>query len=643
MALSGNVQVTPDAVSTFGAGLLNRLTERARVSPVCEGDDPARVYFETLARFVRCCGLEPSRPAAAKLEALLNLVDSVATHAVSYVRATGQPAAIDVAASILLGKGSADLQTADGALLFQAEGLDLPIYHQQVVAAVSSALSPGDAPTASTRCALTGERLELVTGNFPQPNLPELGQTWLFAKNREAPANRRYRRAGSHAMPVGETTAMDLQAALQELAATDRKNITWRPILSEKGGRDLLIAYANVDGGALLGLLADDGFDDDEASANGGPGRPGPAALGMARFTALTKRLLATYDGAPHESVHRNPVRLMIIRKIDPANRKVVYSGTPTVGDLHDAATAWAEGEQNTPEWLGLPMQLRGNQGVLRLRHLHLAPMSLVDFARRMYLRDGSGGPDIPGQPASEAMGFFLVPDASDPRARHHATRWLGLTIRRRKSLLCNAAHALHRNDKARLRGINCAEVLRTLSVLGVCLLKLSRERKVYMEGPAFKLGQLLAVADAVHAGYCADVRTGAMPPSLLGNQFFGMVQANPTAGLAALSRRWKPYSGWASKAARDIGRFRGLTASSSLDEKDRGWLILNAIRQAREVSKLAAELAPAVSQMPRADDLFKAEMLLGYLAGLPREQRPEQAGLQGSTSTPEPNPKEES
>ena len=45
------------------------------------------------------------------------------------------------------------------------------------------------------------------------------------------------------------------------------------------------------------------------------------------------------------------------------------------------------------------------------------------------------------------------------------------------------------------------------------------------MQGTAFKLGQLLAAADIVHAGYCADVRGGAVPPALLGNQVFAMAQ----------------------------------------------------------------------------------------------------------------------
>ena len=39
------------------------------------------------------------------------------------------------------------------------------------------------------------------------------------------------------------------------------------------------------------------------------------------------------------------------------------------------------------------------------------------------------------------------------------------------------------------------------------------------MNEAAFRLGQLLSVADVVHAGYCADVRQGQVPPALLGNR----------------------------------------------------------------------------------------------------------------------------
>jgi len=141
------------------------------------------------------------------------------------------------------------------------------------------------------------------------------------------------------------------------------------------------------------------------------------------------------------------------------------------------------------------------------------------------------------------------------------------------------------------------------------------------MNETAFKLGQLLAAADVVHAGYCADVRGGDVPPSLLGNQVFAMAQSDPNKALATLCRRWKPYDGWAKKASRNTNRVSTLIASSSKDDQSRGWDIRKALRYAREMAPLAAELAP-VLETCRVNDIFLAELLLGYMAGFPKTQR---------------------
>lgn len=146
------------------------------------------------------------------------------------------------------------------------------------------------------------------------------------------------------------------------------------------------------------------------------------------------------------------------------------------------------------------------------------------------------------------------------------------------------------------------------------------------MKETAFKLGQLLAAADVVHAGYCADIRGGDIPPSLLGNQVFAMAQTAPTKALATLCRRWKPYDGWAKRTARDPNRVDLMIASKEKDERQRkieqqrGWDIKKALRQTREMRSLAAELASVLADC-RIDDSFRAELLLGYIAGLPKKE----------------------
>ena len=141
------------------------------------------------------------------------------------------------------------------------------------------------------------------------------------------------------------------------------------------------------------------------------------------------------------------------------------------------------------------------------------------------------------------------------------------------------------------------------------------------MNETAFKLGQLLAGADMVHAGYCADVRGGAVPPSLLGNQVFTMAQTTPIKALSMLCQRWKPYDGWAKKAVREANRIDKLVSSGNKTEQDRGWDIRNALSYAWRIRPLANDLAPALGNC-RVDDIFRAELLLGYIAGLPKVEK---------------------
>jgi hypothetical protein len=193
------------------------------------------------------------------------------------------------------------------------------------------------------------------------------------------------------------------------------------------------------------------------------------------------------------------------------------------------------------------------------------------------------------------------------------------MVLVRRTVLISGTAHALRRGfDFA--KHYDRREALRTITLLGLLLHKLNRLKEDYMNDTAFKFGQLLAAADVLHVGYCADVRGGDVPPSLLGNQIFTLAQVLPAKALAVLCRRWKPYCGWATKAARERARVDALIASRKPEDQQRGWEIKKALRQAREMRVLADQLAPALCDS-ESSDRFRAELLLGYIAGLPKAQ----------------------
>jgi len=259
----------------------------------------------------------------------------------------------------------------------------------------------------------------------------------------------------------------------------------------------------------------------------------------------------------------------------------------------------------------------------------HIAPLGLIAFSKQLFIRGGTERQEVVGISADEALRLFLNgPNHQAASFQRRVERILRMVLVRRRLLVAAAAHLQHTPDswkrrRETVKKLDRREALRTVTVLGVLLYKLGRAKEDYMNDAAFKLGQLLAAVDMVHAGYCADVRGGEVPPSLLGNQVFAIAQNAPDKALAMLCRRWKPYAGWVSKAAHNPSRAEALKNSKKKDEKQQGWDIKKAVRYAREVQPLAHELASAFAGCT-VDDRFRAELLLGYLAGLPKAHKDE-------------------
>jgi len=496
------------------------------------------------------------------------------------------------------------------------------------VAAVTQALEATCSPDADQGiCSLSGEPTVLVKDTFPELVLP-IGKTILFSRFDAIPSNGRYGRFGADSFAVAQQVADRLAAGLRCLTVREKAGITWRMIPREATKkRDLLLAFVEeVPDAPAAGALADDEGDLSEESPHTGLQDDSVAA-----FEKRTQRLVGAVRARVSADFRNTPVRLIVFRKVDPANTKAVYAGVPTVGELYNAAMGWVAGEQNVPPWLTLPVLRKGETKPRPMSPPHVAPLGVIAFSKAFFIRGGKQRKEVLGFPAAEALDLFLdrVGKSGDPTWQR-ITRLMHLVLARRSTIVSSTAHAMRRGfDFA--KEFDRREVLRTITLLGVLLHKLGRSKENYMNDVAFKLGQLLAAADVVHAGYCADVRGGDVPPSLLGNQVFTIAQTAPTKALAMLCRRWKPYDGWAKKADRERRRTDTLIASKKPSEKQRERDIKEALRCAREMRPLADALAPALDGCA-VDDTFRAELLLGYIAGLPKAQRDDRNN--GDTAT---------
>jgi hypothetical protein len=594
---------------------LDRLREREQQLLSLKGTG-ADVVPATLQRFLLAC--DPDADGDSH-----RLLAAVTEHLVTGLQRTAQDDWLEVAAALLLGKfkkGRGKWECS-GALLFEADASPVSIVNEDVAIQVSAVLHQprdSDAPSeGDSSCGVTGDSGPLINGNFPQPNLPVLGQTYLFAKNSQIRANDRYGRFASDAMPVGQETAVRLAAAFSALTTNERAGVTWRKIPGEAPKQsDLLLAFVKaVPNAPVAGVLADDDEDDHSEEA---VEASGPVSQSIALFEKRTSRLIEAVRGTVSGDLQQTPVQVAVFRKVDPANRKVVYAGAPSVEALRDAASVWAAGERNVPPWFSLPVPRNGARKPVPMAPPHVAPLRVPAFTKQLFNRRGTRRQEAVGLPATVALELFLSPSgAESSHARHRVGRVLQMTLRRRASLVVGTGHALRREFED-FKKCDRLEALRTVTILALLLHKLGRPKEAYMSDTGFKLGQLLAAADVLHTGYCADVRGGDLPPSLLGNQVFSMAQGAPAKALATLSRRWKPYAGWATKTGREVGRADKLIASNNPGDRQRGWAIKTALRHAREMKGLADELG---TLLPGCDitDMFRAELLLGYIAGLPK------------------------
>lgn len=484
------------------------------------------------------------------------------------------------------------------------------------VAEITHALTAETTREPNGVCSITGERTFLVAEKFPQPNLPVLGQTYLFARNKDAPTNARYGRTSTNSVAVGVDTASALQAAIEKLTGSEWKDRTWRGIAGERPKQmDLLIAFVQgAEDVPLARLLTEEETE--------------PGAEGT--FAAFSEQLTRAFDGVVlGRGAAPRPLSLFVLRRVDPGNRKMVYSANLTVQGVLKAARSWSTACGNVPPILPLWVPVGAGKPLQLVHPRDVPPLTLPRLTRMHFIRGGTQRQEIVGIAADEAMRLFLAPQGSAHSLAHLILRRV---LRSRGVLLEGFAEAQTRGMEY-LKEFDRWQALDTITLLGLLLYRLGRTREEYMEGAAYLLGQLLAGADALHVAYNTSERSGAaLPPRLIGNAALPMAQANPRKALSVLGRRWAVYEGWATRKAgqwtfpdRFKGRRRGEVDKKDLAEYDRSQAIIRGLSASRRLRPLAARLEAALNEAEfDVDDKFRSELLLGYIAGPPR---PDAAG----------------
>lgn len=479
--------------------------------------------------------------------------------------------------------------------------IDIFATSRQWVSYITEALSQSENNTEKniSTCALSGEITGVVKKTFPKEKLRIVGNTILFAKNAgtSGPTVKRYDKSGADAFSLSDELSQKLAASIAFLSSEKFKGKTWSKLSSSTGtSPSLLIAYCRDDLSlAITPLITGDSDIDD-----------------LDDYLDATETVLNLYNQSDCSPDAIVDIAEIIV--LDKANRKVNFSSTSTLDKVSQAAKEWGAACTNTPDF-----KLLAEIGKTKklLPPWPIAPQQLIYLSRQIYIRDGQASTSVPAISFSDTMKLFFsgnsnkqlanrclkkLSDQYEPLIKHCA-------LSKVQSVLANKAQ-VKTNPK------NNTQALNTVTLMAVLLYKIERYKEVYMNDFAYQLGQLCSAIDELHIGYCVGMRGGQVPNSLIGNLTYSMALQNPTKALAALALRLKPYEAWV----------RNPKTMSPADNKP----VDKAVVASFFAHKWLASQSENINKHFTANDVevndtYKAELMLGYLAGRPFEGKQSQ------------------
>lgn len=455
----------------------------------------------------------------------------------------------------------------------------------------------GNPAESDADCPIMGASNALITDKFPSLNLGKglpVSQITPYSKFDAGGTKltvQRYKKSGIDSFTIDKELSQKFDGLFQKLTSEKMKDQTWKAIPSEKSGqRDLLIAYCRSD----LNLPATqfvtqvEDVDDYQSRTQD--------LLGLLNNGSLKPDALVDF---------------VVIRKVDKANQRVVYSNTCALNQLIKAAQSWREACANAPYFtltiLGKDKKRHNSKSYA------IAPDQLTALSKQVFDSNGevSKG-EVPAISFNESMRIFFYQDDFSKRIAAHSLK--KITAQTQKLFaFCAESKSLGSKEKVPIDANSYA--LRMTTLMAVLLFRINRRKEDYMSELSFKLGQYCSAMNELHIGYCRVVRKGSMPTTLIGSAAYSIALHSPLKALEYIALRLKPYENWA----------RTMHAEGKKDDS---------LYAFYWIQRDAKELREALLKPKSTDsNTHQAELMLGYLAGRPYEKPENQ-----SNSTQEGN-----
>ena len=451
-----------------------------------------------------------------------------------------------------------------------------PIVNRVFVAELNQTLLHVDAAeqTADETAMLDAFGTQFNPLEEPMPSVKLAGgfDVTLRTMFKEQRCQTRYGTIENASYPIAPENRKKLQAALDWLGSGERRGITW--INSDKN--EILFAY---------------------------PGHMPKQPISFTRmfrrpegeletpFKKQARRFLAELHETKKDGTdaRAEQIQIFILRKIDKARTKIVYTRQTDARELEACSEAWTSGCMNLP-----PFDF-GQPGVP-------FPLDTADILNRFWKQNGESATEK-CKPVPKYHGMELLMEPAWPVEAD-----LYLLARQEMMLGCFLGSRLAQGDRYHLIW---KKVRPMLALTALLLDRVGIRKEGYMENLPYLYGQLLKTSDELHVLYCKAVRNGDVPPQLVGGSLFQAAAETPLRTLNLLSQRIMPYYTWAKS-------YRYKNAMEAGKESWRaGWLY-------GLYEKIVGQLRAVWTPQTRFNEEERAQLFIGYLAAFPQKEKAE-------------------
>ena len=297
------------------------------------------------------------------------------------------------------------------------------------------------------------------------------------------------------------------------------------------------------------------------------------------------------------KSHYPDNIQIFILRKLDKARTKVVYTRCVSPNDVVKNNEIWQSASDN------LPNLVVGKPRVI-------FPLEIPKIMN-CYWKQGEIITVEKYKPIETFHGIdllFGIPNDSISYDLHHMIRSFSGLI-----LYVGIKYGNYQGkDGDKIIEDDIFWQLRDVVMLmGMLLYWMGFRKGDYVNTYPYLLGQMLKASDGLHALYCQVVRDGDIPPQLVGSSIYTYASENPIKAFNELNIRMKPYISWAKtyRIRKDV--------KNEDETKKRGLsgFYLSVLENT------ASSLLSVITKQDKFSDYEKAMFYIGYLSSFPKKE----------------------